>query len=97
MVDFDTQNKLGFSLQCEGEEFSQEEHGNQVYKALVRHLVQLRAHQKAYPVYITDLSFSDRLHKRNAKKVLQTASYLEYKHKLEALLNTALAALYPAN
>ncbi len=97
MVDFDAQNKLGFSLQCEGEEFSQEEHGDQVYKALVRHLVHLRAHQKPYPVYITDLSFSDRLHKRNAKQVLQTASYLEYKHKLEARLNSALSALYPQN
>ena len=94
-VDFDAENNIGFSLQCEQQEFSRLEHGDQVYKELVRYLVLLRKHQKPYPVYITDLSISDRLHNRNAKHVLQTASYLNYKHKLEAQLNKALVALYP--
>jgi len=95
-VDFDSQNNIGFTLQCEQQEFSRLEHGDHVYKELVRYLVLLRKHQKPYPVYITDLSISDRLHNRNAKHVLQTASYLNYKHKLEAQLNKALIALYPS-
>ncbi len=94
-VDFDSENNIGFTLQCEQEEFSRLEHGDHVYKDLVRHLVHLRQHQKPYPVYITDLSIADRLHNRNAKHVLQTASYLNYKHKLEHQLNKALLALYP--
>ncbi len=94
-VDFDSQNNIDFTLQCEQQEFSRLEHGDHVYKELVRYLVLLRKHQKPYPVYITDLSISDRLHNRNARHVVQTASYLNYKHKLERQLNKALLALYP--
>ncbi|MFT5592138.1 MAG: adenylate cyclase class 1 [Oceanicoccus sp.] len=94
-VDFDANDKLGFILQCEQEDFSQMEYGDQVYKALVRHLVNLRQHNKPYPVYITDIAISDRLHTRNGNKVLQTCSYLDYKYKLEQRLNQALAELYP--
>lgn len=95
-VDYDAQNRLGFTLFCEQREFSQLEHGEQVYKALVRHLVSLRKHNKPYPVYITDIAISDRLHNQHFKQVLQTATYLDYKHKLETRLNQALAELYPA-
>jgi len=94
-VDYDAQNNLSFTLYCNQEEFSHMEHGDQVYKALVRQLVALRKHKKPYPVYITDLSISDRLHNRNPKHVLQTATYLDYKHKLERRLNQALIDLYP--
>ncbi len=95
-VDFDAQNKIGFVLYCDEDEFSQLEHGEGIYKAVVRHLVKLREHHKPYPIYITDLSIADRLHNRNAKHVLQTSSYLNYKHKLEHQLNKALQSLYPS-
>jgi adenylate cyclase class 1 len=94
-VDFDAQNHLSFTLYCDEEEFSHAEFGADVYKALVEHLVSLRQHKKPYPVYITDLVIADRLHDRNQQNVLQTASYLDYKHKLEKRLNTALQELYP--
>ncbi|GAA6134537.1 class I adenylate cyclase [Oceaniserpentilla sp. 4NH20-0058] len=96
-VDFDANDELGFTLQCDQEDFSQMEYGDQVYKALVRHLVKLRQHHKPYPVYITDIAISDRLHQRNGNQVLQTCSYLDYKFKLEQRLNNALAELYPEN
>ena len=95
-VDFDAQNRLSFVLYCEQEEFSHVEHGNGVYRALVERLVSLRRHNKPYPVYITDLAIADRLHNRNSKQVLQTASYLDYKHKLEKRLNGTLLDLYPS-
>ncbi|NVK36526.1 MAG: class I adenylate cyclase [Gammaproteobacteria bacterium] len=94
-VDFDANDQLGFILQCDQEDFSQMEYGDQVYKALVRHLVSLRQHNKPYPVYITDIAISDRLHQRNGNQVLQTCSYLDYKYKLERRLNNALIELYP--
>ena len=94
-VDFDAQNNIGFTLHCDQEEFSQLEYGGDIYQAVVRHLVKLREHHKPYPIYITDLSIADRLHNRNAKHVLQTASYINYKHKLEYRLNKALQDLYP--
>ena len=94
-VDFDANDQLGFILQCEQEDFSHMEHGDQVYKALVQHLVSLRQHKKPYPVYITDIAISDRLHTRNGNQVLQTCSYLDYKYKLEQRLNQALSELYP--
>ncbi len=93
-VDYDANNKVSFTLFCEDEEFSQFEHGEQVYKQLVRHLVKLRQHAKPYPVYITDLSIADRL--QNSRHPLQTVTYLEYKHKLESRLNQALHLLYPS-
>jgi len=96
-VDFDAQNNIGFTLHCDQEEFSQLEYGEDIYQAVVRHLVKLREHHKPYPIYITDLSIADRLHNRNAKHVLQTASYLNYKHKLEFRLNKALKTLYPSS
>ena len=94
-VDFDAQNKLSFTLYCEQEEFSHMEYGDQIYKAVVRHLMRLRKHNKPYPVYVTDISIADRLHQRNAKQVMQTCTYLDYKNKIERQLNQALAALYP--
>jgi adenylate cyclase class 1 len=94
-VDFDAQNRLSFTLYCNEEEFSHAEFGANVYKALVERLISLRKHAKPYPVYITDLAIADRLHNRNHKQVLQTASYLDYKHKLEKRLNLALQELYP--
>ena len=96
-VDFDAQNRLSFVLYCEQEEFSHVEHGSGVYRALVEKLVSLRRHNKPYPVYITDLAIADRLHNRNPKQVLQTASYLDYKHKLEKRLNSTLLDLYPTS
>ena len=96
-VDFDAQNNIGFTLHCDQEEFSQLEYGEDIYKAVVRHLVKLREHHKPYPIYITDLSIADRLHNRNAKHVLQTASYLNYKHKLEYRLNKALQSIHLKN
>jgi adenylate cyclase class 1 len=94
-VDLDAQNRLSFILYCEQEEYSHMEYGADVYKALVKKLVSLREHNKPYPVYITDLAIADRLHNRNPKQVLQTASYLDYKHKLEKRLNATLVELYP--
>lgn len=95
-VDLDAQNKLGFTLFCEEQEFSHLEHGDQIYKALVRYVVRKRKTAQPYPIYISDLSIADRLHKRNAKQVLQTARYLSYKQKLESRLSKALSDLYPA-
>lgn len=94
-VDLDAQNHISFTLYCDEDEFSHAEFGADVYKALVARLVSLREHKKPYPVYITDLVIADRLHDRNNKHVLQTASYLDYKHKLEKRLNSALQELYP--
>lgn len=94
-VDYDSQQNIGFTLFCEQEEFSQLEYGDQIYKAMVRHLVRLREHHKPYPVYITDIAIADRLQNRNDKQVMQTCSYLSYKSKLEAQLNQALVTLYP--
>jgi len=96
-VDFDAQNRLSFTLYCEEEEFSHSEYGADVYKALVDRLVGLRKHKRPYPVYITDLAVADRLHNNNSEQVVQTASYLDYKHKLEKRLNAALLELYPEN
>jgi adenylate cyclase class 1 len=94
-LDFDAQNHLSFTLYCNQDEFTHAEYGADVYTALVERLVSLREDKKPYPVYITDLVIADRLHDRNHKHVLQTASYLDYKHKLEKRLNLALQVLYP--
>lgn len=92
-VDFDAQNRLSFTLICQREEFSDLDHGEDIYKAVARHLVSLRKSGEHYPLYITDLSIADRLHQRNQRQVLQTARYLIYKLRLERQLNKALGEL----
>lgn len=95
-VDFDAQNRLSFTLICQREEFSDLDHGEDIYKAVARHLVSLRKSGEHYPLYITDLSIADRLHQRNQRQVLQTARYLIYKLRLERQLNKALGELKQA-
>lgn len=92
-VDFDAQNRLSFTLICQREEFSDLDHGEDIYQAVARHLLSLRKSGEHYPIYITDLSIADRLHQRDQRQILQTARYLIYKLRLERQLNKALAEL----
>ena len=77
------------SLYCNHREFSELEHGDNLYSAVARHILAQRREEQRYPCYITDLDLSALLGERQPSVV----HYLRYKASLEEALNSALRAL----
>lgn len=76
------------SLFCNHREFSELEHGEQLFATVARHILAQRGEEQPYPCYITDLDLSALLGGRQPSAV----HYLRYKASLEEALNGALAA-----
>jgi adenylate cyclase class 1 len=74
------------SLFCNHREFSELEHGEQLFANVARHILAQRSEQQPYPCYITDLDLSALLGERQPSVV----HYLRYKASLEEALNGAL-------
>ena len=83
---------LQFTLYCDGEEFSELEHGLDLYRQAARHVLERRSSKQRYPCYITDLDLS-RCLSDQPSGATQTVSYLLYKQQLEDALNNAMALL----
>ncbi|UQY37142.1 class I adenylate cyclase [Pseudomonas fulva] len=79
------------SLFCNHREFSELEHGEQLFATVARHILAQRSEEQPYPCYITDLDLSALLGDRQPSAV----HYLRYKASLEEALNGALAAPRP--
>ncbi len=81
-----------FTLYCNGEEFSTQEHGASVFDRVTEHIVAHRTGaNRSYPVYITDIDLSRLPMEDGASGRLQTAHYLHHKRGIERRLNAALA------
>ncbi|MCH9670119.1 MAG: class I adenylate cyclase, partial [Gammaproteobacteria bacterium] len=78
-----------FSLFCEDQEFSTQQHGEGVFEALAQSILAKRRGRQAYPIHITDLDLS-RLSK-NASR-LHTVHYLTYRRRFEARVNQYISA-----
>ena len=74
------------SLYCNHREFSELEHGADLFAAVARHILSKRQGGERYPCYITDLDLSRVLDDGHS----QTIHYLRYKARLEEALNSAL-------
>jgi adenylate cyclase class 1 len=74
------------TLYCNHREFSELEHGADLFAAVARHILSKRQGGERYPCYITDLDLSRVLDDGHS----QTIHYLRYKAKLEEALNSAL-------
>ena len=75
------------TLYCNQREFSQMDHGDQLYGAVAREIIGQRRETERYRCYITDLDLSGLLGESHSPSHL----YLRYKADLEQALNEALA------
>lgn len=80
------QQREHITLYCNHREFSELEHGLDLFAAVARHILSKRQGGERYPCYITDLDLSRVLDDGHS----QTIHYLRYKARLEESLNSAL-------
>lgn len=74
------------TLYCDQQEFSELEHGAQLYAVVARQIIGQRRAAGQYRCYITDLDLSELLDDRLGA----TQVYLNYKRVLEQALNEGL-------
>ncbi len=83
------QGEVHVTLYCDQQEFSELEHGDQLYEAVARQILGRRRSAGHYRCYITDLDLSDLLDDEQGSTLL----YLRYKRELEHALNQGLEQL----
>jgi adenylate cyclase class 1 len=86
-------NKTTLTIYCEDQEFSSLEHGNNLFKAVAKNVLEGRASRQTYPIYITDIDLSRSLLFDPEMDSLQSVHFLKYKKRIEDKLNAALAEL----
>lgn len=77
------------TLYCDQQEFSQLDHGDQLYAVVARQILRQRRSAGNYRCYITDLDLSELLEDEQGSTVL----FLRYKRELEQSLNDGLEQL----
>lgn len=82
-------NEVHVTLYCDQQEFSQLEHGEQLYTAVAQQILSQRQSAGNYRCYITDLDLSELL----GDEPGSTSLYLRYKRQLEQALNDGLERL----
>jgi adenylate cyclase, class 1 len=82
------ESSLSVTIYCGEREFSQWDHGDQLFSEVARHIFERRQSREPYPCYITDLDLSA----IDPAGTMQTVQYLRYRQRLEDALNRALAA-----
>lgn len=91
IADTTTGTDIYYTIYCDNEEFSQLDHGEQLYTQVARFITTLRRNQARYPCYITDLDLTPLANSR--RQPLSTCDYLRHKDALERAINAALQKL----
>ncbi len=84
------EDELVYTLYCGEREFSSLEHGADLFPAVARHVLSLRRDGETYPIHVTDVDLSPRI-LAEAGGHVQTIRYLDFKRRIEAELQAALA------
>ena len=84
-------NDIFYTIYCENQQFTQFEHGDNLFTAVAAHIASMRKGKGRYPCYITDLDLSQLNHEQSGP--IQTVEYLLRKAELENALNNALLKL----
>ncbi|MEG0246685.1 MAG: class I adenylate cyclase [Pseudomonas sp.] len=87
-----TAGAVHVTLYCDQQEFSELEHGDQLYAVVARQIIGQRRSAGNYRCYITDLDLSELL----GDELGATVLYLRYKRELEQALNEGLEQLQAA-
>lgn len=82
-------DEVHVTLYCDQQEFSELEHGDELYAVVARQILGQRRSAGHYRCYITDLDLSELLEDEQGSTLL----YLRYKRELEQALNDGLAQL----
>ncbi|MCJ8204182.1 class I adenylate cyclase [Pseudomonas sp. RGM2987] len=82
-----THGQVHVTLYCDQQEFSELEHGDQLFRVVAREIVGQRREAQRYRCYITDLDLSGLV----GDGACSSNLYLRYKADLERALNEALA------
>jgi len=84
-----TGDDVHVTLYCDQQEFSELDHGDELYTVVARQILGQRRNAGHYRCYITDLDLSELLDDEQGSTIL----YLRYKRELEQALNDGLAQL----
>ncbi|MFZ5622343.1 MAG: class I adenylate cyclase [Pseudomonadota bacterium] len=87
------ENRTVFTMYCNDQEFSTLEHGDRLFEVVAGYVLSQRASGQPYPIYITDIDLARGLLGADSGQGLQTVHFLNYKKRIEARLNQALAGL----
>ncbi len=82
-----------FTIYIDDHEFSSLEFGDDLYRRVASHILELRKNGPLYPIYITDIDLSHEIVGMTSAAQLQTVHYLDYKKRIEDKLNIALASM----
>ncbi|MEQ9545761.1 MAG: class I adenylate cyclase [Marinobacter sp.] len=83
---------LRFDIFCGDQEFTVQEYGDQLIRAVAHYIRSLRQAGETYPVYLTDVHLPHDLDPHLYQQDIQTTQYLYYRSSLEASLNRHLMA-----
>jgi adenylate cyclase class 1 len=85
--------KLSFTLYCDGKEFSALEFGDELFSVVARYIIACRKNRETYPCYITDLDLSLCRELIAPQTGIQLIHYLHIKNEIEQRLNDALLGI----
>jgi adenylate cyclase class 1 len=88
--DLNDQKNGSFSIFCGSREFSALEFGNKLFGKVAEHITRKRRSGSNYPIYITDIDVNPALLINGSPDGVQSIHFLNYKKRIECLLNEAL-------
>jgi adenylate cyclase class 1 len=91
--DLDDDRHGSFSIFCGEREFSALEYGDRLFQEVARHITHRRSSGSSYPIYITDIDVNATMLGSDKTDGVQTIHFLNYKKRIESLLNEALQNL----
>jgi adenylate cyclase class 1 len=91
--DLDDERYGSFNIFCGNREFSALEYGDRLFREVARHITHRRSSGSCYPIYITDIDVNPPMLGSDQIEGIQTIHFLNYKKRIESLLNEALQNL----
>jgi adenylate cyclase class 1 len=79
-----------FSIFCGNREFSALEFGDQIFQRAAEHISRERGRDQDFPFYITDIDLNPAMLGTDTVNGVQSIHFLNYKKRIETLLNLAL-------
>ncbi len=88
--DIDDKRHGSISIFCDQQEFSALEYGERLFQEVARFITRRRRSGSHYPIYITDVDVKPSMLVKDQATGVQTVHFLNYKKRVEGLLNGAL-------
>ncbi len=86
----DNTEKNHLTIYCNNQEFSSIEYGKDILNVVAEYVLSKRKLTENYPIYITDIDFSQNILDIIDPQNVQTVHFLKYKKKIEEKLDKAL-------